>query len=380
MNTPASPPRSVDLFCAVIDNFGDIGVCWRLARQLTREHQLTVRLWVDDLKTFQKLAPSLNPELPVQFLDSVEIRLWSSSSLDGVEPADLVIEGFGCPLPEHFLDAMARRTSPVRWVNLEYLSAEPWTLDCHLQRSRHPRLPLEQVFFFPGFDTGSGGLLRESSLLARRDEFLATPDKQKAFWERLGLPEARAAERRVSLFAYENPSIPELLNALADDSAQTLLIIPEGRALPQASLWCDMPLSAGGRFHRGSLSIAVLPFLSPEDYDQLLWASDLNAVRGEDSFIRAHWAGKPLLWQIYPQEDEAHLIKLRAWLTSVTGDFPGIWAISQEAWNQSGKLPPDWPEFLAQLPDIALYTKKMNVRLGIQTDLATKLMVFCGKE
>ncbi|MEO7887531.1 MAG: elongation factor P maturation arginine rhamnosyltransferase EarP, partial [Polaromonas sp.] len=36
-----------DIFCKVIDNFGDIGVCWRLAADLaSRGHK--VRLWVDD--------------------------------------------------------------------------------------------------------------------------------------------------------------------------------------------------------------------------------------------------------------------------------------------------------------------------------------------
>ncbi|MBY0444112.1 MAG: elongation factor P maturation arginine rhamnosyltransferase EarP, partial [Burkholderiales bacterium] len=36
-----------DIFCRVIDNYGDIGVCWRLARQLSFEHGFAVRLMVD---------------------------------------------------------------------------------------------------------------------------------------------------------------------------------------------------------------------------------------------------------------------------------------------------------------------------------------------
>ena len=37
----------IDLFCRVIDNWGDAGVCWRLARQLVRERGAQVRLWID---------------------------------------------------------------------------------------------------------------------------------------------------------------------------------------------------------------------------------------------------------------------------------------------------------------------------------------------
>ncbi|HET9045379.1 MAG TPA: elongation factor P maturation arginine rhamnosyltransferase EarP, partial [Casimicrobiaceae bacterium] len=38
-----------DVFCKVVDNFGDAGVCWRLARQLVAEHDLAVTLWIDVL-------------------------------------------------------------------------------------------------------------------------------------------------------------------------------------------------------------------------------------------------------------------------------------------------------------------------------------------
>ncbi len=51
-------PITCDIFCAVVDNYGDIGVCWRLARQLAHEHGMTVRLWVDDLvRTIPRSQP-----------------------------------------------------------------------------------------------------------------------------------------------------------------------------------------------------------------------------------------------------------------------------------------------------------------------------------
>ena len=39
--------RSWDVFCRVVDNYGDAAVCWRLARQLADEHGARVRLWID---------------------------------------------------------------------------------------------------------------------------------------------------------------------------------------------------------------------------------------------------------------------------------------------------------------------------------------------
>ena len=57
-----------DVFCRVIDNFGDIGVCWRLARQLAGDFALHVRLWVDDFDSFWLLCPELDPGLSIQVL------------------------------------------------------------------------------------------------------------------------------------------------------------------------------------------------------------------------------------------------------------------------------------------------------------------------
>ncbi|MCK6396780.1 elongation factor P maturation arginine rhamnosyltransferase EarP, partial [Zoogloea sp.] len=171
-----------DLFCRVIDNYGDIGVCWRLARQLAAEHGHPVRLWVDDLRSLQPLLPESDPGATAQTQHGVEIRHWPTAtgeeftenwSADAADAVgDVVIEAFACELPPAFVAAMAAiatQARPPAWINLEYLSAESWAEDCHGLASPHPTLPLTKYFFFPGFGERSGGLLRESELLARRD-------------------------------------------------------------------------------------------------------------------------------------------------------------------------------------------------------------------
>jgi uncharacterized repeat protein (TIGR03837 family) len=359
--------KTLDLFCTVIDNFGDIGVCRRLALQLQREYGHAVRLWVDDLASFSRLAPELDTRAAAQGWQGLEVRHWVEGATDGVIPADIVIEGFGCRLPESFLEAMAQQQPAPVWLNLEYLSAEDWTLGCHGLPSPHPRLPLRQHFFYPGFDPRSGGLLREHDLLARRDAFQDDPAAQHAFWTRLGCAEAGQAAKRISLFAYENPAVAALLTQLAAGPEPVFLAVPEGRVLAEVNRWSGRELRAGDRLTQGKLSVAVLPFLSPDDYDRLLWACDLNFVRGEDSFIRAHWAGRPLVWHIYPQEDDAHHVKLEAWLTLCRPWLPDSWLEAQRQWNHgrvaAAGLFSDWPSVsrgsadfcghLAALPDLA---------------------------
>lgn len=368
-----------DIFCTIIDNYGDIGVCWRLARQLSDEHDVAVTLWVDDLATFARLAPALDPALPLQVLGEVLVRHWAGE-ISEPRPGDLVIEGFGCRLPAGFLAAMRARATPPKWINLEYLSAEDWVEDCHGLASVHPATGLVQHFWFPGFTDRTGGLLREAGLLAERDRFLADPMAQAAFWERLGVPEALQTLHRASLFSYENPAIPGLLGALAEAGQPWLLLVPEGRALGQVIAWAGRPLRAGDRFRREDLTVVVLPLLATDDYDRLLAGCAFNAVRGEDSFVRAQWAAAPLLWHIYPQEEDAHWAKLEAFVARVEAGaaMPRLWAEAQRAWNRGNPGAALWRAFVADLPALAGPARQWSDRLAGEADLAAKLMHFCA--
>lgn len=161
---PACARRSWDLFCRVIDNYGDIGVCWRLAADLGARGQ-RVRLWVDDRSALAWMAPS--------GAEGVEVRDWREP-LPDAEPGDVVVEAFACDPPASFVAAMARRQPAPVWINLEYLSAEPWVERCHGLPSpqwQGPAAGLRKWFFHPGFTAATGGLLREPGLLAQRAAF-----------------------------------------------------------------------------------------------------------------------------------------------------------------------------------------------------------------
>ncbi|WP_049098254.1 elongation factor P maturation arginine rhamnosyltransferase EarP, partial [Burkholderia cepacia] len=181
---PAAPgePIACDLFCTVIDNFGDIGVCWRLARQLAHEHGWQVRLFIDDLRTFSRLLPGVDPDAGRQTVDTIVVEHWHAEVGDALEIADVVIEAFACELPGAYLAAMARRARRPVWINLEYLSAEDWVADFHLRPSPHPRYPLLKTFFFPGLSAGTGGVLKEHDLDSRRAAFEADAAARDAWW------------------------------------------------------------------------------------------------------------------------------------------------------------------------------------------------------
>ncbi|MDW8324192.1 MAG: elongation factor P maturation arginine rhamnosyltransferase EarP [Burkholderiales bacterium] len=368
-----------DVFCRVVDNYGDIAVSWRLARQLTREHGLGVRLWVDDLTRFHALRPEIDPSRPQQRLEGVEVRQWTQP-FPTTAPAEVVIEAFGCGLPADYLAAMAARRPPPVWVNLEYLSAEAWVRGCHGLPSPHPRLPLTCWFFYPGFTAGTGGLMREAGLDAARARFLAA--EQDDFWARLGLPPRPPGELRVSLFGYENPVLADLLAQWAAGARPVRCVVPAGRILAAVLHFFgrgDVP-PAGLTLALGHLNVHCIPMLPQEDYDRLLWACDLNFVRGEDSLVRALWAERPLVWQAYPQAAGAHRPKLEALLDRYAQDLPTPAAKALRrftlAWNGFGGAL-DWAAFEAQLPALRARASDWARQLQGLGDLAGNLVAFC---
>ena len=377
---PAAPPPDWDIFCNVVDNYGDIGVCWRLARQLAAEHRLRVRLWVDDLKSFHPLCPDIDTQMPVQMIAGVEVRHWQANFPE-LAPGSVVIEAFGCQLPECFVTAMVQREPQPVWINLEYLSAEQWVVGCHTLSSPHPRLPLVKYFYFPGFSSDTGGLLRESDLRSRKQAFETSPARQLEFWQSLGFPPPPNDALKVSLFAYENPAITDLLQAWEVSAMPVCCLLPLSRALPVAEAFCGHPLKAGDLVQRGSLQLRIIPFVEQTRYDLLLWACDLNFVRGEDSFVRAQWAEKPMVWHIYPQEENVHLAKLDGFLDVYCAGLPNA---SQHvirefwhAWNGGQRKPVHWQDFVAHLDDLNKHANQWAEKLEKQEDLSSSLVRFC---
>lgn len=408
----SSTGNNCDIFCNVVDNYGDIGVSWRLARQLAHEHGLSVRFWVDDLASFARLCPEADAAREIQRCRGVEVRRWhgtdspfapryrrangeASGEQDGLRylspngeeetilPAALVIEAFACKLPQAYIEAMAAMDEQPVWINLEYLTAEEWAEGCHGLPSPHPSLPLTKYFFFPGFTEKTGGLLLERGLLERRDAFQADTELQRAFWQSHGLDVPPAGTLKVSLFAYENAALAGLLDAWAASDRPVLCLVPEGRILPQLGAYFGDPAPhPGNAYEKGSLKVQVLPFVEQEKYDELLWACDVNCVRGEDSCVRAQWAARPFVWQIYPQHDAVHWDKLQAFLKLYLAPLgPAASRAVQDfwrEWNDEGKAGQAWSAFAAVREELERHAQDWARHLA-GNNLALNLLDFSGE-
>ena len=380
-----------DLFCRVVDNYGDVGVSWRLARSLAVEHGKLVRLFLDDLTVLAKMRPEIDPTYDIQTFDGVEVaRLAEPFAPD--EVADVVVETFGCDPPQAYVLAMAERSPKPRWINLEYLSAEAWVEGSHALPSPNPRLPLVKHFFFPGFTPRTGGLLRERGLLERRDAFRADAGAQAAFWRSLVGRRPPEGALKVSLFAYAGAPFESLRLSVASYPGPVWLVAPEGAA---ASALGEHGPGRATRRNQGDgglrreVEVLRVPFLPQDRYDLLLWACDVNFVRGEDSFVRAQWAARPFVWHIYPQEEGAHWVKLAAFLARYTADLDRARAAAVtrlwEAWNRRDgdecadrpALAQAWAGFASRREALQAHAEAWSRRLAARRDLAEQLVDFC---
>ena len=350
--------RRWDIFCKVVDNFGDIGVCWRLAKQLAHEYGLQVRLFVDDVQVASKIIQTINFNKTSQSIDNIEVIIFNDTTFfDFV--ADVVIEAFACELPQNYLSLMSETNF---WVNLEYLSAEKWVDNFHARSAKQGSLT--RHFYFPGFTENTGGLLRERDLIAQRDAFLHR--------------EKQMDDLKVSLFCYKNAPLQALFHALVVGKRKVTVYAPLTHSIQKiAPFFGNENLQVGNILTKNQLTLRVLPFLAQADYDALLWTCDLNFVRGEDSWVRAIWAGKPFIWQPYPQSEDTHIKKLDAFLEVFYAEGQSA-CEAHRFWSIGNMTDEIWKRYLDDLPAIQAVMQKQSAKLAQQPDLATKLVTFCN--
>ncbi len=377
MNKTAA--SSWDVFCRIVDNHGDIGICWRLSQQLASEHGLSVRLLVDDMRAAKNIIPQLDPTIEQQSIAGVTVCAWPDGS---ILPAANVLETLSCGLPRTYLEKMVLQQA--HWMNLEYLSAEDWVSSFHGKPSPQAQLPITRHFFFPGFELNTGGLIREAPLLKQRKAFIKNAREQERFWQTLGCEHPIAhdpASLRISLFCYPQANIKNLLESLQRLNQAVTLFFPASQLNSANSLFPDFEKQDGQRLIKGKLSVQLLPFLSQADYDRLLWSCDLNFVRGEDSWVRAIWAGQPFIWQPYLQDEGTHLKKMQAFLKRYTQhaspELTSLLVAAHNAWSDA-PLHDELAIYkaLLGLAQLKTYAAQEADRLAQQPDLASKLLRF----
>lgn len=313
------PP--IVILCKVVDNYGDIGVVYRLAKAMSEaEPEARLILLVDDLAAFRCLCPEVDPGLDEQEVRGWKVLRWERPWAGFLrERPRLVIEAFSCGRPDWFEDILFDPSDPGlrHIVDLEHLTAEDYAAELHRMPSITRSSLVKKWFFMPGFSDRTGGLIVDRDFVRSRLRFSGKALREAeraALLSELGLPPA-PAETWVSVFGYERDFRRVAADLAAfgrERSVRAFAASGKSQACFRAA-W-----EATGRAFPADFP----PFLPQERWDRLLLACDFSIVRGEESFSRLALSGRPFLWQAYPQAEAHQLVKVRAFLARIKPYLP----------------------------------------------------------
>lgn len=335
----------IDILCSVIDNYGDIGLVYRLAKALHfYSPQAKIRILTNDFASFHAICPEVEPALLEQTLNFFTLCPWHEPPCILTENrAELIIEAFDSGRPAWYENILydAENLESRIIINLEYLSAETYVEEFHLLPVATPLKQARKFFFMPGFTKGSGGLLLDKSYLEARAYYLKVAKNplllQKERFRLLDSLQIKLTEDILDfdwlfLFTYEH-NFETLVEALYKKEKNTLVIMPQGKsfacfsnaltAYQEKKTENYNKASSASDNNSSSIVCVNLPFIPQDFFDAFILLSDFLIVRGEESLARATLSTKPFVWHAYLQKEGYQEEKTRALVSCMRNYFPG---------------------------------------------------------
>lgn len=314
--------KKITLLCKVVDNFGDIGFVYRLSRSLYELYsdQFELTLVVSNLKSFSKLCPQIDENLSFQKYKGWNILDWNDekTSLSFIKEnfPDVILECFQCGRPDWLENILFDGRSGVLIVNIEYLTAEDWADDFHLLKSGTRSAGVKKINFMPGFTEKTAGLVLDKDFLQNISSKESALKKVESYLSKESFKSLKEnTDFNILVFSYERDFyfLAKALEKYALLHKKNIRIF----AAPGLSSNCIKSSLS----EKKGIYIEDLPYLNQTDWDALLTLMDFNFIRGEDSFSRAALSSKPFIWDIYPQKEEFHLVKLDAFFKKLENHF-----------------------------------------------------------
>ncbi|MCF2625149.1 elongation factor P maturation arginine rhamnosyltransferase EarP [Fusobacterium perfoetens] len=314
--------NSIDIFCEIIDNFGDIGVVYRISKELKKIFQnVRIRMVLNRLEEFKAINKKVK-DADFQEIDGLicVTEKYVKENAETFGTADVFIEAFGCNVPEEYIKR-AKENSKL-WINLEYLSGEKWIEDFHLCESLIDSKTLKKIFYMPGFSEKSGGVIIDSGFLERKEYGKNNREEVlKKYFPNVDIKDKLIG----TVFSYEK-NFDNLLEVLKDYKRETFLILMGEKTQKSFSEILQKKLreNFGKIIKYGKITMMYADFLSQEEYEEVISAADFNFIRGEDSFVRGILLEKPFMWHIYLQEEKAHMDKIKAFTERFRESVEGL--------------------------------------------------------
>ena len=360
--------NKIMILCKVIDNFGDIGVVYRLARALSDlRPNLELTLVVSNLESFHKMASQIDPTKKIQdfhyknttwkIVDwNLEVengKLKTESEKQKTEndtdklstfhfPLSIILECFQCGRPDWLEEQLfaPEFTRTVQIIQIDYLTAEEYADEFHLLKSGTRKANIKKIFFMPGFTEKTAGLIinQVENLGATASPSGVTPFAHAHCLHSVsatsGLHTLAQPAFKIFFFAYEDDcsavvkGIADFQNKMreTDSDFSVVVYLAEGKS--------SAPFEEKWKILNSPFKIVKIPFLQQEEFDYFITTMDFLFVRGEDSLARAALTGLPYIWQAYKQDENYQLVKVNALIDRMKDYFePELFEPIQAFWQ-----------------------------------------------
>lgn len=329
------------IFCKIIDNFGDAGICLRLAKLLSKEYNFEVIIWIDNLNILHKMQNNIDPKKDYQYHN--KIKFLNSKNFNKiynlVKIPNCIIEILESNIPNKVIKII--ENNKILWINLEYLSAEKWVENYHLVASIKPN-NVKKYFYFQGFKKKSGGLIREKNYDLQKQNFYKNKNIGNYFLKKNNIYYEKD-KIKIFIFAYSNLIWEKTIQTLKLINKKIIIWIANPKLLDNLNNKLLNYDEKNNIYIYDNIIIQKVKFVEQKYFDYYLWLCDIAIIRGEDSFIRAQFISKIFLWNIYFQENKIHILKLNAFLNILKKYIPdnifkSIYALSMEINDPDFKL------------------------------------------
>ena len=317
--------NKIIILCKVVDNFGDIGVVYRLARALSDlRPELELTLVVSNLDSFHKMASQIDPKKTIQdfrYKNSTwKILDWNLETESGKRKTEneeqlltpdcsVILECFQCGRPDWLENILFAPdfAQTVQIIQIDYLTAEDYADEFHLLKSGTRKTNIKKIFFMPGFTPKTGGLIINDQPVINSENPGFSSLTQQAF--------------KIFFFAYEDDctSVVNGISAFQDKMREmnkefsVTVYLADGKSC--------VPFERSWKKINSPFKIEKIPFLQQEEFDYFIAQMDFLFVRGEDSLARAALTGLPYVWQAYKQDENYQLVKVNALLERMKESF-----------------------------------------------------------
>ena len=364
---------NISVLCKVVDNFGDIGVVWRLCCQLSnlikkQNSSYIINLIVDDLVSFNKICKDVCIEKPFQIVNDINVYSWHENDFcyevfsenDG-EKLSVIVEAFQCGRPDWmekilFEDKLNRT---VQIIMIDYLTAEQYADDFHCLQSLTRSSKVQKVNFMPGFTDKTGGLIIDSA------------------WENLC---EYKNNKTLLCFTYDR-DWNALANACIKSGTIEKVLLAPGKGFETLKTAFNSDV-----IKTSDLQIEELNFMNQNEWDNMMKNCSVLFIRGEESMSRACLSGIPFVWHAYPQSDEYQLVKVRALLNRMSVHFNSDdFRLIEKLWVMINSPEDDICEvefenaifdFLSNYESLVYGFKEFALDLRKNGDLCSNLMTF----